>query len=185
VDGVVFWVGHINLILLVFNLLSALPLDGGRVLRALLWARRDDFGAATPTAARLGRLFGQILIGWGLLVAIFGGAIGGLWPASIGWFLLMAAESEAGMAETRTALEGLRVADVTVRDPVTTSPDLTHRRGARPRGARQASSDVGVRAARRSFSPPLRGVRTSMPARRNSSGLRLIRRSGSSNRPPT
>ena len=127
VDGVVYWLGYINLILLAFNLLPALPLDGGRVLRALLWARKGDFGAATRTAARLGRLFGQVLIAWGLVVAILGGQIGGLWLAFIGWFLLMAAEGEAGLAEARTALEGLRVSDVMVRDPVTTPPDLTLR----------------------------------------------------------
>lgn len=125
VDGVVFWLGYINLILLAFNLLPALPLDGGRVLRAALWARKGDLGAATRTAARLGRLFGQVLIGWGLLVAIFAGAIGGLWLAFIGWFLLMAAEAEARSAEASTALKGLRVADVMVVDPVTTGPDTT------------------------------------------------------------
>lgn len=127
VHSVLFWLGSINLILLAFNLLPALPLDGGRVLRALLWARRGDFGAATRSAARLGRLFGQVLIGWGLLVAIFGGAIGGLWLAFIGWFVLMAAESEAQLAAAQTTLGGLRVADVMVADPVTAHPDLTLR----------------------------------------------------------
>lgn len=127
VDGVVFWLGYINLILLAFNMLPALPLDGGRVLQAALWARKRDFGAATRTAAGLGRLFGQALIAWGLLVAIFGGAIGGLWLAFIGWFLLMAADAEASMAEARDVFEGVRVRDVMARDPVTTHPDLTLR----------------------------------------------------------
>jgi Zn-dependent protease/CBS domain-containing protein len=127
VDGVVFWLGYINLILLAFNMLPALPLDGGRVLQAGLWARKRDFGAATRTAAGLGRLFGQALIAWGLLVAIFGGAIGGLWLAFIGWFLLMAADAEASMAEARDVFEDIRVRDVMARDPVTTHPDLTLR----------------------------------------------------------
>jgi len=127
VDGVVFWLGYINLILLAFNLLPALPLDGGRVLRAALWARRDDFGSATRAAARLGRLFGQVLIGWGLIVAILGGLIGGIWLAFIGWFVLMAAEGEARMAAADAALSGLRVRDVMARDPVTVPPDLTLR----------------------------------------------------------
>ena len=99
IDGVLFWLGSINLILLVFNMLPALPLDGGHVLRAALWARRGDFAAATRTASRLGHLFGQILIGWGLLVVILGVQLGGLWLAFIGWFLLMAAEGEAVSAQ--------------------------------------------------------------------------------------
>jgi Zn-dependent protease/CBS domain-containing protein len=127
VEAVLFWLGYINLILLAFNLLPALPLDGGRVLRAILWARKEDFGAATGTAASLGRLFGQILIAWGLVVVIFGGAIGGIWMAFIGWFLLMAADAEAEAAETRSALGGLRVRDVMVSDPVTVGPDLALR----------------------------------------------------------
>jgi Zn-dependent protease len=127
VDGVVFWLGYINLILLAFNMLPALPLDGGRVLQAGLWARKRDFGAATRTAAGLGRLFGQALIAWGLLVAILGGAIGGLWLAFIGWFLLMAADAEASMAEARDVFEDIRVRDVMASDPVTTHPDLTLR----------------------------------------------------------
>lgn len=127
VDAVVFWVGQINLFLLVFNMLPALPLDGGRVLRSALWARRGDFSAATRTASGLGRVFGQLLVAWGLLIAILGGAIGGLWLAFIGWFLLMAAEGEAAAAGVRSALAGMRVGDVMVRDPVTVGPDLTLR----------------------------------------------------------
>ncbi|MBA3839549.1 MAG: site-2 protease family protein, partial [Thermoleophilaceae bacterium] len=66
VDGVVMWLGYINLILLVFNLLPALPLDGGRMLRAALWYFRSDFRSATRVAAGLGRVFGQLLIAGGL-----------------------------------------------------------------------------------------------------------------------
>lgn len=126
-DAVVFWVGQINLLLLAFNMLPALPLDGGRVLRSALWARKRDFGAATRTAAGLGRVFGQILIGWGLLVAILGGQIGGLWLVFIGWFLLIAAEAEASAAGAKAALAGIHVRDVMVRHPVTVPPDLTLR----------------------------------------------------------
>jgi Zn-dependent protease len=119
VDGVAFWLGQINLYLLAFNLLPALPLDGGRVLRAALWARRRDFAAATRTAGALGRAFGQILIAAGLLLVIFVGAIGGLWLAFIGWFLLAAAEAEIQAAAARDALAGLTVAELMIRDPIT------------------------------------------------------------------
>jgi Zn-dependent protease len=124
VDGVVFWLGYINLFLLAFNMLPALPLDGGRVLRSLLWARKGDFTSATQTAAALGRAFGQVMIGGGVFLVIFVGAIGGVWLAFIGWFLLMAAEQEGSLAEVRVALEGLRVRDVMVTHPVCVDADL-------------------------------------------------------------
>jgi len=125
VDGVVYWLGSINLILLAFNLLPALPLDGGRVLRAALWQVKGDFAAATRTAAALGRLFGQILIAGGVFLALFAASFGGLWLALIGWFLLHAAEAEANAAITHVALAGLRVRDAMVAEPVTVETDLS------------------------------------------------------------
>ncbi len=124
VDGVLFWLGQINLTLLIFNLLPALPLDGGRVLRALLWLRRRDFTAATRTAAGLGRRFGQAMVAAGLLTVLFTGAFGGLWLALLGLFLIGAAEAENQMGATRDALGRLRVRDVMVRQPVTVDPEM-------------------------------------------------------------
>lgn len=124
VDGVTFWLGQINLLLLVFNLLPALPLDGGRVLRALLWMKRQDFQAATRTAAALGRGFGQLMVAGGLLLVIFTGTFSGLWLALIGLFLLGAAEAEAQAAVTRDALGRLRVSDLMVAEPVSVGPDV-------------------------------------------------------------
>jgi Zn-dependent protease len=121
VDGVVFWIGQINLTLLVFNLIPALPLDGGRMLRALLWLRRGDFLSATRTAGALGRGFGQLLIAGGLALTIFAGDFGGLWLVFMGWFLLAAADAEIQGASTRAALGGLSVAQLMVREPVTVS----------------------------------------------------------------
>ena len=125
VDGVIFWLGYINLVLLAFNMIPALPLDGGRVLRSALWARKHDFLAATRTAAAFGQGFGQFLIALGVVTVLFGGAIGGLWLAFIGWFLLSAAEAERAAAETHRALSGIRVANVMVGEPVTVSADTT------------------------------------------------------------
>jgi CBS domain-containing protein len=124
VDGVLFWLGYINLVVLVFNLIPALPLDGGRVLRSALWARKGDFLAATRTAAAIGQGFGQLLIALGVIAVLFGGAIGGVWFVFIGWFILAAAEAERRGAETHEALSGVRVSDVMVADPVTVDPDL-------------------------------------------------------------
>jgi Zn-dependent protease len=127
-DGVVAWLGYINATLLVFNLIPAFPLDGGRILRALLWRARGDLRTATRAAAAVGKGFGILLILGGVLSATLAGALQGLWLAFIGFFLLGAADAELQMAETRTAGSGLRVADVMVADPVTVEPALSLQR---------------------------------------------------------
>jgi CBS domain-containing protein len=125
VDGVLFWLGTINLILLVFNLLPALPLDGGRVLRSVIWWLRGDFASATRISASIGRGFGFAFIAGGIGMAIFADTVGGLWLAFIGWFLLSAASSEARFLAVRDALGGLRVRDLMVRDPATVPAELS------------------------------------------------------------
>jgi Zn-dependent protease len=125
VDGVLAWLGYINLILLVFNLLPALPLDGGRVLRSLLWKARSDFSSATRVASNVGRGFGYLMIAAGVFLFIFEGTFSGAWLAFIGWFLLTAATAEQRSLAGREALSGLRVRDIMVREPVTVDPDTT------------------------------------------------------------
>jgi Zn-dependent protease/CBS domain-containing protein len=124
VDGVAAWLGFINLFLLAFNLIPALPLDGGRILRSALWARSGDLAAATRTASRVARVFAYVLIAAGLAELILLGSFGGVWLAFLGWFLLQAAAGEARTLAARQALGGLRVADVMVRDPATVRDDL-------------------------------------------------------------
>jgi len=125
VDGVAAWLGYINLALLVFNLIPALPLDGGRVLRAALWQSKGDLGWATRVGTDIGRVFGYLFIGLGIAMFIFQGSFSGAWLAFIGWFLLQAATAEARYIATEAALHGLRVRDLMVRDPVTVDGDLT------------------------------------------------------------
>jgi Zn-dependent protease len=125
VDGVVTWLGRINLILLAFNMLPALPLDGGRVLRSLLWLRSGDYTSATRTAGALGRAFGNALVVLGVVALVLLAAPGGLWLAAIGFFLSAAAQAEMSFATTRSALAGLRVRDATVASPECVDPDLT------------------------------------------------------------
>ncbi|MDQ3865538.1 MAG: CBS domain-containing protein, partial [Actinomycetota bacterium] len=124
-DGVAAWLGYINLSLLVFNLIPALPLDGGRVLRAALWRARGDLGWATRVAAEVGRGFGYLFIALGVLMFVVEGSFSGAWLVFIGWFLLQAATAEARYVATDQALAGLRVRDLMARDPVTVDPDLT------------------------------------------------------------
>ena len=125
VDGVAAWLGYINLLLLVFNMLPALPLDGGRVLRSVLWGARGDFGWATRVAAGIGRGFGYLFIGAGLGLFFWTSEVSGLWLAFIGWFLLGAATAEARYLAVRDAFSGLRVRDLMVREPTTVSPEQT------------------------------------------------------------
>jgi Zn-dependent protease/CBS domain-containing protein len=125
VDGVLAWLGYINLFLLVFNLLPALPLDGGRILHAILWSVRGDFAWATQVAAAAGRAFGFLLIAGGIALFVFQGAFSGAWLAFIGWFLLQASAAELGYLHVQEALGGLRVRNLMTRDPVTVDADLT------------------------------------------------------------
>ena len=114
--AVLLWLGYINLSLAVFNLVPGYPLDGGRVLRALIWWKTGDADRSTQLAARTGQFVAFAFIAWGI-VRYFGGAgIGGLWMAFIGWFLLQAARESYIQVGVAHALNGVRVADVMTRD---------------------------------------------------------------------
>jgi Zn-dependent protease/CBS domain-containing protein len=108
VASVLGWLGLINLALLVFNLIPALPLDGGRILRATVWRIRGDYLVATRACARVAQVIAVLLIsaGFGMLLAF--GAFGGLWLALIAWFLLQATRAEVAMAERAAGLPGVR-----------------------------------------------------------------------------
>jgi Zn-dependent protease/CBS domain-containing protein len=124
-DGVASWLAYINLLLLAFNLLPAVPLDGGRIVRSALWRLRGDFVWATRIAAEAGRATGLLLIAAGVVMFLLGGMLSGAWLAFLGWFVLSAAGAEARHADARQAISGLRVRDVMVPDPQTTQRDET------------------------------------------------------------
>ena len=99
------WLGRINLILFVFNLVPGFPLDGGRVLRAAAWAIKGDFAWGTRVAAGVGRLIAYGFIALGLtIMLVLSNFIGGLWMAFIGWFLLTAARQSGQAGVARAAL---------------------------------------------------------------------------------
>jgi Zn-dependent protease len=94
IEGGCLWLAASNAMLLLFNLIPAVPLDGGRLLRAWLWRRRGDRYRATSTAARLGRIGGFLMMVGGVLELVLQGAWSGLWLVLLGWFLMSAARSE-------------------------------------------------------------------------------------------
>jgi Zn-dependent protease len=119
------WLASINLLVLVFNLLPAFPMDGGRIVRAIAWWRTGDRNSATRFAARLGRVFAYIFIGGGILLVANGDAFGGIWLALIGLVI----NSSARAASVQTAITGriseLSVADVMDREPVAIPDELS------------------------------------------------------------
>ncbi len=113
----------INLSLALFNLVPAAPLDGGRLLRALLWWRRGDPWSSAVTASRAGRLFGFALIALGALQLVTGRGLGGLWLGLIGLFLVNAATAEEQQAHVSARLGGLPVGRVMSGPVLTADPD--------------------------------------------------------------
>jgi Zn-dependent protease/CBS domain-containing protein len=116
------WLGIINLTLAVFNLIPAFPMDGGRVLRAVLWQFRGDQFAATRGAALVGRLFGYGLIAVGVWRAA-SGDFSWIWLALIGWFLSNAAGATVTQMSVQRSLEGAKVRDVMEPEPASVSPN--------------------------------------------------------------
>jgi len=112
------WLSWINVLLAVFNILPAFPLDGGRVLRAALWQRWDDRVRATVAAAKVGEAFAYGMIFLGFLAFAGGAWLSGVWFAFLGWFLLLAARAEAMVVTQQDALDGLTVAELMTHDPV-------------------------------------------------------------------
>jgi len=117
IEGGCLWLAVANATLLLFNLVPAFPLDGGRLLRAWLWRRRHDRYSATSGAAWLGRMCAFLMIALGLVELFAQGALSGVWLVLLGWFLMSAARSEEAQVMMRGALGGLRVADVMSREP--------------------------------------------------------------------
>jgi Zn-dependent protease len=120
------WLGYINLALGAFNLIPGFPMDGGRVLRALIWRARGDRLAATRNAAVVGRGFGYLLIVLGVFSALQPGSspVSGIWLALIGWFLSNAAESTIAQVTLERSLSGMRVRDAMDVDPASVSPNV-------------------------------------------------------------
>jgi Zn-dependent protease len=117
------WVSFLvsmNVLLLVFNLVPAFPLDGGRIARAIAWRVTGDRTRATRAAAFMGQLFAALLMGWGLYrLASSGDPFGGLWYLALGWMLWGGARAAVTQSTVTERLEGVTVADIMDAEPVT------------------------------------------------------------------
>lgn len=125
------WLGPVNIILAVFNLVPGFPLDGGRVLRAILWGITNDLLRATEWASKLGQAFAWLLIMVGVSMilglhvpVLGGGLLSGMWLALIGWFLNNAALTSYRQLLVTEVLHDLPVSRLMRRDVLTVSPDM-------------------------------------------------------------
>ena len=120
IELLVSWFAFMNLILFVFNLLPAFPLDGGRIARAAVWKLTGDRTKGTVAAARLGQGFGFLLIGWGAYtLLVTDEAFSGIWWVVLGWLIAGSAKSAAVSARVTDRLEGVTVGDIMDTHPVT------------------------------------------------------------------
>jgi Zn-dependent protease len=123
--AMVAWLATINALVLVFNLLPAFPMDGGRIALALAWWRSGNRTSATRFAATLGRVFAYIFIGVGLLMVFSGNVFGGIWLALIGMVINGSARAATAQTALTGRIEGMRVADVMDREPVAIPSETT------------------------------------------------------------
>lgn len=132
VTAVLYYLSYINLLLAAFNIIPAFPLDGGRVLRAAIWAANKNMLKATRAASTVGSGFGILLIALGIgmfigiqLPLIGGGFIAGIWYGLIGWFLWSAARNSYQQLLVRKGLEGVKVSRLMMASPVTVARGLS------------------------------------------------------------
>lgn len=115
-SAVLLWLGYINLVLAAFNMIPGFPLDGGRVLRAIIWWISKNEMRATRIAAGVGQVVAALFIVWGIWRFFTGAGLGGLWLAFIGWFLMQASGASAMHVEATAALRNIRVRDLMTQD---------------------------------------------------------------------
>jgi Zn-dependent protease/predicted transcriptional regulator len=114
--AILVWLGYINVALAVFNLFPGYPMDGGRVLRSIIWRITGERARATKIASSISRILALGFIFFGLFLFFSGAGFGGLWIAFIGWFLLNAAKESYLQVEFSEALRGVKVEDLMSRD---------------------------------------------------------------------
>jgi Zn-dependent protease/CBS domain-containing protein len=117
--------GFSNIVLGVFNLIPGFPLDGGRVLRSIIWGARQNLQQATKVASNIGRIVGFLFIFYGIYQAFNGDWVNGIWFVLIGWFLESSAVGSYRQMLMQEMLKGHIASEVMTRDCTLVSPDIT------------------------------------------------------------
>jgi Zn-dependent protease len=140
VGAMLAYLGVANVILAIFNILPAYPLDGGRVMHGLIWKISGDKALATRVTVIVGRVLAALMIAYGVIESLAFGAFDGLWLTFVGWFLLQAGSAEQSGLAVKEALQGHRAGELAAPPEFRLSADTS---AARARGAMRA---MGVRA---------------------------------------
>ena len=124
VAAILQYLASANTLLVLFNLIPAYPLDGGRVFRALLWRSSGDMMKATRIAATVGMVIGYLFVVFGIFT-VFQSTVSGIWLIAIGWFLQSAATQATSQAQMQRQFEGVSVGSLMNPQPATVAPDVT------------------------------------------------------------
>ncbi len=127
-DAVIFYGGYVNISLALFNLIPAFPMDGGRVFRALLWARNGDIMKSTRTASAVAGFISTLFMGFGFLSLFSGGSLSGLWLLFIGMFINNSSKASLSQTIIGEALGEMYVRDMMTGDVRSVGPDVTLQR---------------------------------------------------------
>lgn len=122
--GIIWYIGFINIILVIFNMVPGFPLDGGRILRAIIWHNTGNLRKSTRIVSNIGTGFAFFLIFMGVLWILAGIFVTGLFWIFIGIFLYQSAKSGYQMVAMREGLSQIPVTDVMTKDPQTIPPDI-------------------------------------------------------------
>jgi Zn-dependent protease/CBS domain-containing protein len=125
ISVIAYWLGYVNIALGVFNLIPGFPLDGGRVLRSILWGRSHNLKSATRIASNIGRVVGYLFIFAGVYLIFTGNWFNGLWLAVIGWFLESAAVGSYRQLVLQDMLQGHKASEIMSRDCLMLPRDLS------------------------------------------------------------
>lgn len=125
VAAISYYLGLINILLGAFNLIPGFPLDGGRVLRSIIWWRNKNMKSATRIASNIGRVFGFLFILVGVFLVLTGNIFNGIWLGLIGFFLITAAGASYRQIVLQDMLKGHTASEIMTRDCTAVSPDIT------------------------------------------------------------
>ena len=123
--GIFFYSSLLNLILGIFNLFPAFPMDGGRILRALLFSRNKDYDKSTRIAVRIGTIISYIFFGFGIFIILGGSFVSGIWIILIGWFLQNGAQSYIYQYDIMKILSNIKLEEIMNTNVISVPEDIT------------------------------------------------------------